>query len=235
MYDIEEAITLVTTIHEKALETAAAIEVAKGCGYANPTSTPFYRRIVAARLFKFLNSPKPELTKIALDYLKPDTHDAKQSALTQAIMGIKIYADIVTQHIGRKINLDLIANRLEKDTSLSITHVCAKVCASTFLNSLKFAGFISGDGTVVIPSGGSSAPETKLSQNENASKGNHNKIEDDGEFQTQTLYLDKSRKRKITIQAPYTVTKEELARTQAWLGFVLIVEETDTNSEPEKL
>jgi len=43
--------------------------------------------------------------------------------------------------------------------------------------------------------------------------------------QIQTLYLDANRKRKITIKAPFTVTKNELDRTRAWLGFVLIVED----------
>jgi hypothetical protein len=153
MYDIEEAIKIVTIIHEKALETAGLQDVAKGCGYANPTSTPFYRRIVAARLFRLLNSPRPELTKFALDYLKPDTDDAKQNALNQAILGIKTYADIVNLHIGKRVNLDLIANKLEKDPTLSISHTCAKVCASAFLSSLKFAGFILPDGTVIVPLG----------------------------------------------------------------------------------
>jgi hypothetical protein len=115
MYDIEEALKIVTTIHDKALETAAAQEVAKGCGFANPTSTPFYRRILAARLFRLLDSPKPSLTKFALDYLKPDTVGAKQNALNQAIMGIKEYANIVNLHIGKKLNGTLSPTNLKKN------------------------------------------------------------------------------------------------------------------------
>jgi hypothetical protein len=229
MIHIAEAINIVTTIHEKALETASLNEVAKGCGFANPTSTPFYRRIVAARLFKFLNSPKAELTKNALDYLKPDTDDAKQNALTQAIMGIKTYADIVNLHIGKKINLELITNKLEKDAALSITRACATICASVFAASLKFAGFISSDGTVEIPLGSGvkiaslPPPPPKDPDGE--------ELKGDADSQIQTLYLDSSRKRKITIKAPFTITKDELERTRAWLGFVLIVEETKPNNE----
>ena len=228
MYDIEEALKLVVTIHEKALETAALPDVAKGCGYANPTSTPFYRRLAAARLFKLLNSPKAELTIIALDYLKPDTDGAKQAALTQAIMGIKVYAEIVTQHIGRRLNTELIANKLEKDETLSITKACAKVCASAFATSLKFAGFISADGTVALPPGANSPVKTPPPDDppdKHRAKGaNGGELEDDEESQIQTLYLDNKRKRKITIKAPFTVTKDELERIRAWLGFQLIVE-----------
>jgi hypothetical protein len=236
MYDLEEAIKLAVTIHEKALETAAMPDVAKGCGYANPTSTPFYRRIVAARLFKFLGSPKPELTKLALDYLKPDTDGAKQTALSQAILGIKVYADIVNLNAGKKLNADLLANKLEKDDALSITKSCAKVCASVFISSLKFAGFISLDGTVVIPSG-SVVPEKTPPQDElpktNGTKSKNEELENDDESQVQTLYLDNKRKRKITIKAPFTVTKDELERIRAWLGFQLIVEETNQNPESQ--
>jgi hypothetical protein len=256
MFDIQEAINLVVTIHEKALETAALPDVAKGCGYANPTSTPFYRRLAAARLFKLLNSPKAELTKIASDYLKPEMEGAKQAALTHAIMGIKVYADIVNQYVGKRLNTELIANKLERDETLSITKACAKVCASAFAISLKFAGFISADGTVTVPSGANSPAETPLpddppvkhpaNYNERgiqfanislpddppvkhpAKGGNGDELENDEESQIQTLYLDNKRKRKITMKAPFTVTKEELERIRAWLGFQLIVEEAKT-------
>ena len=234
MYDIGEAIKIVSTIHEKALETAALPDVAKGCGYANPTSTPFYRRLVAARLFRFLNSPKADLTKNALDYLKPDTDDAKQNALTQAIMGIKTYADIVNQHIGKRVNIDLITNKLEKDTALSITKSCAKTCASVFASSLKFAGFISADGTVAIPSGVIAAHKTPPQVDPPSPKKNGNdEFENDDESQIQTLYLDNKRKRKITIRAPFTVTAEELERIRAWLGFQLIIEEASSTPEQQ--
>ncbi len=230
MYDIEEAINLVVKIHEKALENAALQDVAKGCGYANPTSTPFYRRLAAARLFQLLNSPKAELTKTALDYLKPDTDGAKQGALTQAVMGIKVYADIVNQHIGKRLNTELVANKLEKDETLSITKACAKVCASVLATSLKFAGFISADGTIAIPPEGnslaSSSPPGDQADKPRAKGAGNGDLENDEESQIQTLYLDNRRKRKITIKAPFTVTKEELERIRAWLGFQLIVEES---------
>jgi hypothetical protein len=236
LIDIEEAINIVVTIHEKGLETEALLDVAKGCGFANATSTPFYRRIVAARLFGFLGSPKPGLTKQAWDYLKPDTDGAKQVALTQAIMSIKTYADIVTAYAGKKLNLDLLANKLEKDDTLSITKACAKVCAGVFVSSIKFAGFISADGTVVIPAGTTSSPVAAVLPVEPAPQKNQPKgeeLEADEESQVQTLYLDNKRKRKITIKAPFAVTKEELERIRAWLGFQLIIQETIVNPEQQ--
>ena len=236
MFDIGEAVKLVETIHEKALETAALPDVARGCGYANPTSTPFYRRIVAARLFKFLNSPKAELTKNALDYLKPETDDAKQNALTQAIMGIKTYADIVNQHVGRKINLELITNKLEKDATLSISKVCAKICASTLQNSLKFAGFISGDGTVVMPLGAGVKVVSLPAVDQPPLKDRKvEELESDDESQIQTLYLDDGRKRKITIKAPLSIKQSELKRLQDWLALqLLVVPDQPANSGESK-
>lgn len=228
MYSIMEAIELASIIHDKALETAAMPDVAKGCGYANPTSTPFYRRMVAARLFKLIGSPKPELTTLAKDYLKPDTDGAKQAALTQAIMGIKTYADIVNLNVGKKINADLLANKLEKDDSLSISKSCAKSCASVFLSSIKFAGFISPDGIVMIPGGAdlaaTSTPSAAALTPPKTPK--PEELEADEESQVQTLFLDNKRKRKITIKAPFTVTTAELERIKSWLGFQLIIEDS---------
>src|SRR5438046_2798721 len=73
MVDLEEAVRLVTMIHENALETASMPDVAKGCGYSNPSSTPFYRRMVAARQFGLLSTGRPELTTRSRDYLKPES------------------------------------------------------------------------------------------------------------------------------------------------------------------
>lgn len=232
MYDLQEAINIVVTIHEKALETASLQEVAKGCGYANPTSTPFYRRVVAARLFRLLESPKSELTKLALDYLKPDTDGAKQAALSQAIMSIKTYAEIVNLHIGKRLNVDLIANKLEKDSALSITKACAKICATVFISSLKVAGFVAQDGTVAIPTESVSLikpPPIDPPPLKNPPKGDE--FEADAESQVQTLFLDNKRKRKISIKAPFTVTTAELERIKSWLGFQLIIEEQNSNPE----
>lgn len=235
MYNIEEAIRLAVTIHDKALENSPMQDVAKGCGYANPTSTPFYRRMLCARLFQFLGQPKPELTKLAKDYLKPDTDDGKLNALVKSIMGIKIYADLINSYNGKKINVDLLANKLEKDDALSITNACAKVCATAFVESLKFAGFISGDGTVGIPT----MTGVRISlppQNDPPPNPPKPKTEDlppDEDSQVQTLYLDNKRRRKITIKAPFTVTKDELERIRAWLGFQLIIEEANQNPEQQ--
>src|SRR5258706_16314087 len=96
-----------------------------------------------------------------------------QVELTRAIMGIKVYADLVNQHIGKRLNPELIANKLEKDDALSITKACAKVCASAFAASLKFAGFISANGTVVVPSGTTATPDS-LPQGDQSDKAKGN-------------------------------------------------------------
>jgi len=230
MFDMEEAMKLVVTIHDKALETAPLPQVAKGCGYANPSSTPFWRRLAAARLFKLLGSPQAELTTFALDYLKPDREDAKQAALTQAVMAIPAYADLVQRHVGKKLNTELVSHSFSR--TFNLTDSCAGICARAFVSSLRFAGFISPDGTVAVPSGGAAPPAASPSTAA-VQQPRVEEEEPDGEIQTQTLYLDSKRKRKITIKAPLTVTKEELERVRAWLGFQLIVEEPVAPVTPE--
>jgi hypothetical protein len=90
---------------------------------------------------------------------------------------------------------------------------------------LKFAGFFASDGTVVVPSGGAPVKKDAPPGNKkDPALGEDEELRGDEESQIQTLYLDSNRKRKITIKAPLTVTKNELDRTRAWLGIVLIVE-----------
>ena len=225
MFDLDEAIKLATTIREKALENAALPQIAKGCGYSAPTSTPFFRRLQAARLFKLLSSPKAELTTLALDYLKPDRDDAKQSALTKAIMGIPAYADHVQKNVGKKLNTELLGNSFEK--SFNLTKSGSSLCARVFVSSVKFAGFIGTDGILSIPDGGIASDKTTPSPPPPPKHETQEEIPDD-DSQSQTLYLDNKRKRKITIKAPLTVTKEELERIRAWLGFQLLVQEEET-------
>jgi hypothetical protein len=234
MVNLEEALKMVVTIHEKALETAPIPQVAKGCGYSNPTSTPFYRRLLAARLFKLLGSPQAELTSLALDYLKPDREDAKQAALTQAITAIPAYADLVQRHVDKKINIELVSHSFSR--LMNLTDSCATVCANAFVSSLKFAGFIGLDGSVALPAGDSRAPVSEaplpVGNNGEGHGGRGDDDENDRDAQTQTLYLDGKRNRKITIKAPLTVSKEELERIRAWLGFQLIVVESSTPQPP---
>lgn len=234
MYDIGEAIKIATTIHNKGLELASLPEVAKGCGYANATSTPFYRRLAAARLFKFVGTPKPGLTKLATDYLKPSAEGAKQAALTQAIMGIKIYADIVNQHVGRKINLELVTNGLEKEPGLLISRACAKVCASTLEKSLKIAGFISADGTVVIPLT-DGVKITSLPPIDPPPPPPPGDVDEElkNEAGYEIYILPLANGRKITIKAPANVTQQEVERLNKWTKFTLFLDWNESGSQTE--
>src|ERR1700722_2823757 len=93
MYDLGEIMTFVTTVHEKGLETEPMPEVAKGCGYKHATSTPFYRRMVAGRLFGLLSKTGAELTPRAKDVLKPDSDGAEKRALVDAVNAVAVYAE----------------------------------------------------------------------------------------------------------------------------------------------
>ena len=231
MFDLAEALKLVTEIHEKALETAPMAEVAKGCGYAGPSSTSFYRRIVAARLFGLLSQQGAALTKQALDYLKPDTENAKDRALNSSIQSIPAYVELLQNHQGKRINLDIVGNGFMR--RFALTKPAASVCARVFANSIKTAGFLSSDGTI-----------TAATATVNDDKGDRTatppvKPRNEGEVDPPnshgfTLILDPKKNRKFFVQAPPSVTEAELKRIQAWLGYQLLVvpeDPTDQTSE----
>ena len=231
MIDLGEAVELVTTIHEKALETASMPEVAKACGYTSPSSTPFYRRAAAARLFKMLSPQKAELTSQALDYFKPDCEDAKQRSLESAVMGVPAYADMVQRYLGKRLNNEIVANSFARTYNLS--DACANTCARAFAGSLKFAGLLGADGTVVSPGSLSSAPTTAKAEKPKtdppvpvAPSGMLSAAEHEG-LEKYTLTLDPETKRRIVLFAPPSVKQRELNRIQQWLSFQLIITDAD--------
>ena len=226
MIDLAESIQFVTAIHEKGLETVSMPDLAKGLGYANPTSTPFYRRMVASRLFKLLTSQGAELTKLALDYLKPDTEEAKARALSESVSSIPGYLKLVEKHGGKRLNVAIIANGMARDFGL--TDDCASSCAKAFYASLKFGGFLDGNDTLF----GASAQSSKQPDPQKLPGSPVVVLPEtaDADLETYYLTLDARKNRRVIVQAPPSVTQQELKRIQDWLSFQLLVEQPQLKS-----
>ena len=225
MVDLEEAVKVVAAIYEKALETASMPEVAKALGYANATSTPFYRRITAARLFGLL-SAKSALTERAMNYIKPHDEGMKANVLADAVLGISSYAELIKTHYAKKLNIGLLANKLAKDFNL--TDSCAGSCARAFEASLRFSGMLSDDGSVMsartqFPIKDSVDLPPQLPQPEPAKS--TDSFQDKADAQQQTLYLGKSKERRFTISGPVEITQAEYERICKWLSVVMVVED----------
>src|SRR6266704_6361981 len=73
MVGLREVCDFAQTIREKGVEAETMPIVAKACGYSSATSTGFYRRVGAARLFQLLEPQGAALTALALDYFKPES------------------------------------------------------------------------------------------------------------------------------------------------------------------
>ena len=220
MIDLAEAINFVSAIHEKGLETVLLPEVAKGMGYGNPTSTPFYRRLTAARHFGLLGSSKAELTLRAREYLNPTKEGARVEAMTDAIMGIKHYAAEVQKLTGKKLNIQFVANVFANECKLSAAG--ASICARVFESSLKTAGFLTPEGLVVHPTN-TPAPKTPEVRDEEII-GEDVVEPSKGKAKTHTLPLNKEGTRSISVTAPLDITEKEIKRIQAWLAVTLLVD-----------
>ena len=112
--------------------------VAKACGYSAPTSTGYYRRMAASRLFKMVQPQSARLTQLALDYLRPDSDDAKTRALKEAVRSVPTYQTLLEKYSGTKLNARPLANGIMRVSDL--TDDCALICAKVFIESLRFAG-----------------------------------------------------------------------------------------------
>jgi len=227
MIELRQVLSFVSDIHEKGLESTTLAVVAKQTGYAAPTSTPFYRRLAAARLFKLLSPQGAELSKLALDYLKPDSDEAKANALAQAMYSVPTYVELMEKHAGKKLIVDMLKNGIAR--SYGLAESCAQICANTFIASVKFAGLLGGDDTLT----GAAAKRTSQTPTNQASAAMGSPlvltsaIQDGVDLETYYLTLDAGTKRRVIVQAPPAVTAQELKRVQEWLSFQLLVTDAE--------
>ena len=221
MVDLESVLGFVDKVEGEGLQTLSQQEVAKRLGYANPTSTPFYRRVVAAKLFGLLDTTQGvNLTRLALDYFKPTDEESKQQALLTAVKNVIAYTGIIERFSEKRLPpLDILKNFVEREFDLSPE--AANACADIFVRSVNQAGLVKGDGTLSLnlpnpatrhgssqkassPVGSSLIPNTPAAISE--------------ESESHYLTLDASRNRRVTLQAPPVITASELKRIQNWLA-----------------
>ena len=209
-------------------------EVAKQFGYSSATSTPFYRRTLAAKLFGMLAQTGAELTKRAKDYIRPENDGIKRLALVDAIMSIAYYAELVNKYDGKKLNSEYVSNGISTRFNLSPT--CAMMCAKAFSESLRFAQMLSTDGVVLgtikqeaitipcVPSPAIVLPPVTTgnpAQEAPPPPGTH----------THILPLDKDKRRKITVNAPLDLTHKEIERITKWLSITLPIDDDGSAGE----
>ena len=232
MIGLEEAVKVVRAIYDKGLEKSPMDTVAQELKYKKATSSPFYYRMRAARLFGLLAS-KAELSDKAKDYINPHEEGMAASILRESIMGIPTYAELVKSYSGRKLNVELLGKWMLKE--LNLTAGCALYCAKAFETSIKFAGLLSDDGVVGSPGTKPVVQESKPETTPtplvamNTVKNNPPSVD----ALTQTMYLDKSKTRRFEVTSPVTVTRAEFDRICKWLAVVMIVEDATEGKHNE--
>lgn len=220
MVDLGVVLDFAEKIEAEGLQTLTAQDVAKRMGFAASTSTPFYRRTVAAKLFGLLDTTQGvNLTKLALDYFKPTDDDSKAAALGTAMKNVVAYQKILERYSEKRLpQIDILANLIERDFNLAPE--AARVCASVFIHSAQRAGLLRGDGSLSTGSPDrsdstasqkreiASAPEDRTSLTSSAAAGNESHF----------LTLDAKAQRRVTLQGPPVITAAELKRIQNWLA-----------------
>ena len=219
MADLKDTIELVGKIRDKALENASMPEVAKGCGFSHASSTPFARKIAAARHFGLLHPRGTELTQLARNYFKPTVEDAEIKTLIEAIQSVAAYTELISQYSNKKLNSQIIANWFAERYNLN--DQAASVCVRAFILSVKFANYVSPDDTLHATPIGEISLNPKKIATEEASRP---PADDYSGGERYVLVLDRDGKRRFIVQSPPTVSQEELERIKSWLSFQLLVE-----------
>jgi len=236
LVDLGVVLEFVHKIETKGLQTLSGRQVAERLGYAAPTSTPFYRRMVAAKLFGLLDTAQGvNLTGLALDYFKPtDEESSKNSALAAAIKNVVGYRKILERYAGKRVpQVDILTHLIEREFDL--VPEAAKVCASVFASSVQRAQLVQADGTVnTAPS---EAPRHSAASEPGSGKTAtaHSTalalpLSDD--LESHYLTLDAKRGRRVILQGPPVITASELKRIQSWLAVQFHIVEGLERSAP---
>lgn len=221
MLDLAATLEFLQKLDEKGLQTLPQAEVSKQLGYSSHTSTPYYRRAVASKLFGLLDTNQGMvLTRLALDFFKPTDADAKQNALQAAVRNVVAYQKIIERYLEKRPpGVDILTNLIEREYSLN--REAARVCATAFLQSLQTAGMIDSNGHISLDlhsvtkvrqhePAPVSAPQTTLSTLPPSPF--------DDALESHFLTLDRKTGRKVIIQGPSVITESELQRLQSWLA-----------------
>src|SRR5437667_8726042 len=142
MIELAAILDFVEKIEVEGLQTLPQQEVARRLNYAAQTSTPFYRRMVAAKLFGLVDTTQGvNLTKLALDYFKPTDEHAKAAALFTSVRNVVGYQTLIERYSGIRLPpVDILRNAFERDFNL--TAEAARICAEAFLRSTEQAGMV---------------------------------------------------------------------------------------------
>lgn len=236
MLDLQTALGFLNKLDESGLQTLSQAEVAKHMGYSTNTSTPFYRRAVAAKLFGLLdNNQGMVLTRLALDYFKPTDENAKSNALRAAVQNVVAYQKILERYANKRApTVEILANAFERDHKLK--RDAARICAQAFLSSLSTAGMLDGSGSLTGPAARSEpapSPEVTPSSPPVVASVAQPGLDASGLLETHYLTLDRKSGRKIVLQGPAVITATELSRIQSWLAVQFEVVDSLTAKEAE--
>jgi hypothetical protein len=230
MVGLPDAVEFIRIVHEKGLERAAMPKVAEGAGYSSGSSTPFYRRVSAARHFGLISSRGADLTELGQDCIRPTSEDATHFALVTAIQNVVCYTELLASYNGKRINPQILTHWFERKFDLNET--AAAACAKSFVDTLRYAGAVSGDNLVNF----SSSPEAShVAVAEPAPAKEYIAIEEpkkpDEGYRFELLLEPKSG-RKFVIFSPPTVSSAELKRIQDWLSFQLLIQDPGEVGQP---
>src|SRR5205823_427783 len=201
MVDLGTVLDFVGKIESDGLQTLTVHEVAKRMGFASATSTPFYRRIVAAKLFGLLDTTQGvNLTKLALDYFKPTDDESKAAALATAMKNVVAYQKILERYSEKRLpQVDILANLIEREFALSSD--AAKVCAGVFVNSAQRAGLVK-DGGVLSMVLGQRSPSQSPPEKAATPYSNVPAAAASSDSESHFLTLDAKRGRRVVLQGP---------------------------------
>lgn len=160
---LAEALELCRGIAERGLDGLPAADIAQAFGYTSIKTNTFSARLSSARQFGLLTIQGDGygLTSLARSILHPVEPESIPRLYRQAFLTPPIYAELATRLADKKVpDAAILGNLLYHHHD--ITRKAKEPAAQVFLDSARFAGLLSPDGTFRSrDSSPSKPPETR--------------------------------------------------------------------------
>lgn len=235
IYDLAEAIKVAEAVRDLGGGNVGVAKslLAQQLKYAE-TGPSFFQRVSAAKSFGLIDGRGSySLTDQAKQYFYPTVENGREIAAIGILTTPRAFSILVQKFDGGKLpDTAMLGNIIHKDAGIPVSKKDG--LASRFVRSAQFLGVIDPNGFLrcnAFLAAGNRGDKVSPTPGQVTHEGGKIPFEKiPKEFTTQeehSLYLDKEKTKKFTINSPLFITQAEYDRICKWIKVALIVEENE--------
>jgi hypothetical protein len=236
-YDLSEALKVAEGVRDLGGGNAPVARklLARHLDYAE-TGPSYFQRIAAAKCFGIITGRGAySLTELGRRYFYPTTENGRQIAAIKMLTSPKSFGIVAKNLDGIKLPaIEMLGNIIHSKAFVPVSK--KNTLAGCFIRSAQAIGILDTSGILHCQSlldsfGSPKAPIPPMEAKQEPPKYPADKVPKEfSDEEEHSLYLDKERTRKFSINGPLFLSRAEYERICKWIEVTLIVEENEKPS-----